>query len=380
MQRSLFCGTQSTDSTFSFADIVNDMDVADSGVSGSVLIVHQLHEGKHQYEVENVVKHNKSGGGKRMIMKGDKLLKINGNDLQHLTPEELAQTIAEGQPMLTVHKSVRKKHSNERKCSTDDALHAVSKEATLLEFSMEMVREEDLLQSKIISGGDEEENGSAKEEDAESNDLLVVTMTETNFIMLRGRGCDAGGSCRGCQGTGCTLNDIVMTSKSSTVTLVSRGGGTLKQMTKLNTPIEHIASHKYLKALCQQKTLYASSHPENLTIYYYKSTCLDKHNPVTLNFTDSDCFLKCSKKEEQVLLQVEAVDKAKLKTISMNDEGTLSYVFYLKTDSSKQRKFESALYQGWYIQITGSASAESVKMAKFDRQQGTQSFLFIITT
>ncbi|XP_077568583.1 uncharacterized protein LOC144193857 [Stigmatopora nigra] len=357
------------------------MDVADTPVSGSVLIVHQLHEGKHQYEVENVVKHKKPNGGKGMIRRGDKLLKINGTYLQYLTPEDLAQSIAEGQPMLTVHKLDRKKDQSEKKCVMDDeALRAVSKEITLLQFALEMVREEDLFQDENVSGAVPEDNSSAEEEGDESDHLLVVTMTETNVLMLRGRGCDSDSSCSECHGRGCTLQDIVLTAKSSTVTLVSRGGGTLKQMTKLNTPIEHIASHKYLKALCPQKTLFASSHPENLTIYYYKTTCLDKHNPVTLNFSDSDCFLKCSKKEEQVLLQVEAVDKTKMKTISMNDEAALSYVFYMTTDRTKQRKFESALYQGWFIQITGSASTESVKMAEVDVRQGTQPFLFIIKT
>ncbi|XP_061526763.1 interleukin-1 family member A isoform X1 [Phycodurus eques] len=364
------------------------MDVADSLVNGSVLIVHQLHEGKHQYEVENVVKPRHSSGGKQIIRRGDKLVQINGTDLQDLRPEEVAQAIAEGQPMLTVHKSRSKKDYNEQSCSMQDCLQPVSKEVTVLQFSMEMVREENLQQSGSDLGGDAEENGGAEDDicpaEDETNklesDLLVVTMTETSFSVLRGRGCDAESACGGCHGTGCTLNDIVMVAKTSTVTLVSRGGGTFKQIKMLNTPVEHVASHKYLRGLCSQKTLYVSPQPEKMTIYYYKSTCLDHHYPVVLNFTDSDCFLKCSKKAEQVLLQVEAVDKKKLKSISMNDETTLSFVFYMKTDSTKQRKFESALYRGWYIQIATSASTDSVEMAKSDGRQGIQSFLFVIQT
>lgn len=34
------------------------------------------------------------------LRKGDKLMQINGADLQDLTPEELAQMLAEGSPML----------------------------------------------------------------------------------------------------------------------------------------------------------------------------------------------------------------------------------------------------------------------------------------
>lgn len=35
----------------------------DSRVKGGVSIVHQLHEGKHHYEVEDVVKFKKANGG-----------------------------------------------------------------------------------------------------------------------------------------------------------------------------------------------------------------------------------------------------------------------------------------------------------------------------
>lgn len=33
-------------------------------VNGGMLIAHKVHEGKHQYEVENVVKHKKTSGEK----------------------------------------------------------------------------------------------------------------------------------------------------------------------------------------------------------------------------------------------------------------------------------------------------------------------------
>ncbi|XP_019742564.1 uncharacterized protein LOC109526012 isoform X2 [Hippocampus comes] len=340
------------------------MDVADSLVNGSVLIVHQLHEGKHRYEVKNVVKHRNSSGGKHIIRRGDTLVQINGTDLQDLPPDQLAQAIAKGQPMLTVHKSGRKKEHFKQLCSMENVLHPISKEATVLEFSMEMVREEVLQQNESGLRGDKEEYGDAEnnlcpaedEEKKRESNLLVVTMTETSFSVLRGRGCDSGSDCRGCHGTGCTLNDIVIVAKSSKVTLVSRGGGTFKQMMALNTAVEHVASHKYLRGLCSQKTLYVSPQP------------------------DSDCFLKCAKKEERVLLQVEAVDKKMMKSISMNDETKLCFVFYMKSDSTKQRTFESALYRGWYMQIASSASTDSVEMAKSDGHQGPQSFLFIIQT
>lgn len=45
-----------------------------------------------------------------------------------------------------------------------------------------------------------------------------------------------------------------------------------------------------------------------ITIYYYKSNIEDKTIrglPVVLNFTESNCFLRCCKSEEKVFLQVE---------------------------------------------------------------------------
>nr|XP_057945762.1 interleukin-1 family member A [Doryrhamphus excisus] len=361
------------------------MDVMESLINGSVLIVHQLHQGKHQYEVENVVQYQKSSGPKQMMRRGDKLVQINGTDLQDYTPKELAQAIAEGCPKLTVHKqgSQSKKQHKDQLCSVEDALHPVSKERALLQFSMEMLREEDLQESESGSRNDAEDNDICPVEDEEKkqdNDLLVVTMNKTSISVIRGRGCDAGSACRGCPGTGCSFSDIVMVSESSTVTLVSRGGGSFKHLKSLDTPIEHVASNKYLRGICSQKTLYASPHPEKMTIYYYKSTCLTPYFPVVLNFTGSDCFLRCSKRGEQVLLQVETCDKQRLRSISMNDETTLSYVFYMKTDPTSQRRFESALYRGWYIQIVTSDATDSVKMAELQEPRECQPFLFIIQT
>ncbi|XP_054627979.1 interleukin-1 family member A isoform X2 [Dunckerocampus dactyliophorus] len=320
-----------------------------------------------------------------MMRRGDKLVQINGTDLQDFTPKELAQAIAEGRPMLTVHKpgNAGKKEHNDQLCSMEDVLQPVSKECTLLHFSMEMLREEDLQERESGSRDDGEDNDIfpvKDEENTQDSDLLVVTMTKTRINVIRGRGCDAGSACCGCHGTGCSFNDIVMVSDSSTVTLVSRGGGTFKHLKSLDTPIEHVASNKYLRGICSQKTLYASPHPEKMTIYYYKSTCLMQHFPVVLNFTGSDCFLRCSKRGEQVLLQVETCDKQRLRSISMNDETTLSYVFYMKSDHTNQRKFESALYRGWYIQIATSDSTDSVKMAELQERRESQPFLFIIQT
>ncbi|XP_070775922.1 uncharacterized protein [Enoplosus armatus] len=355
------------------------MDLKDSLVKGGVLIVHKIHEGKHEYEVENVIKYQKASGGKPFVRRGDKLMQINGMDLQDVMPDELARALAEGNPMLTVHKADRVKEHTEQPPPTEDTLYPVSKESTILSFSMEMKREEGL-----EDGGGREDGGigggicqDANEENGEGRDLLVISMMKTSISVVRGRGCDTGSTCPGCHGTGCTFNDVVVVTESSTVTLVPRGGS-FRQQKPSNVLLKHVPSHHYLRSLCSQKTIYASPNPEKITIYSYKSNIVERifrGIPVVLNLTESNCFLRCCKEGERVLLKVETCEKQRLKHISKSDESTLSFVFYMKADRTKQLKFESALHHGWFIQI---ANTHSVEMGSLDGGQADQAFLFII--
>ncbi|XP_041792685.1 uncharacterized protein LOC121606433 [Chelmon rostratus] len=359
------------------------MDLRDSLVKGGMLIVHRVQEGKHQYEVKNVMKYKKASSVKAFARRGDKLMQVNGIDLQHLTPEELAEMLAEGNPMLTVHKANRVKWHPEESSPPEDTLHPVSKESTELSFSMEMRREEDLEEGRDGEGREdavvEEDVCKAEnEENGEGGGLLIVSMTKTSISVVRGRGCNDGSPCQGCHGTGCTLNDVVVVSESSTVTLVPRGGGTFRQEKLFNAAIEHVPTHQYLRGLCSQRTLYVSPNPEKITIYSYKSNTVDRifrGMPVVLNLTESNCFLRCCKEGEKVFLQVETCEKQRLKQISKSDESTLSYVFYMKSDRSKQRKFESALHLGWFIQIV---NRDFVEMGTLDGGREEQSFFFII--
>ncbi|KAM7424396.1 hypothetical protein PAMA_000644 [Pampus argenteus] len=244
------------------------MDLKDSLVKGSVLISHQIQEGKHHYEVENVVKYKKACGGKPFV-RGDKLMQINGMDLQALTPDELAQMLAQGNPMLTVHKSCIMKEPTEQPSSAEDVLYPFSAEATLISFSMEMRREEDQEESKGSQEGEVSEDGGTEEHvcqtddeaDKKEKDLLIVSMTKTSISVVRGRGCENGSTCHGCNGTGCTFNEVVMVAESSTVTLVPRGGGSFRHEKTLDVFVEHVPSHQYLRGICSQKTLYVSPNP-----------------------------------------------------------------------------------------------------------------------
>ncbi|MEQ2292637.1 hypothetical protein AMECASPLE_025023, partial [Ameca splendens] len=293
----------------SFIDTTCNMDMEDSFVNGGVLIVHKIHEGKHHYEVGKVVKHKKEMGKKMFVRKGDKLMEINGVDLQDLEPEELAQRISEGNPMLSVHKPGKTSENNEQLNLDEDTLQPYNKEVTVLSFSWEMKKEED--------NGEEEGNetidseGDACQDKNKENmegDLLLIHMTNTSISVVRGRGCDGGSPCDGCHGTGCTLNDIVVVAESSTVTLVPRGDVSFRQEKLSDVLIRHVLTHRYLRCLCSEKTVYSSPNPVKITIYYYKSNAMDKMFrgiAVVLNLTGSNCFLRCCKEGDRVLLQTE---------------------------------------------------------------------------
>ncbi|XP_074475596.1 uncharacterized protein LOC141758272 isoform X1 [Sebastes fasciatus] len=351
----------------------------DSLVKGGVLIVHQIHEGKHQYEVGNVMKYKKASQ-KVFVRRGDKLIQINGVDLEDLTPEELAQSLAKDNLILKVHNKASKMGAYaEQSFPAEDTLQPFDKESTTLCFSMEMRRAEDLENEVEQVGGGKEEVCPAEDKENGVRDLLVVSMKKTSFSVVRGRGCDSRSHCHGCPGTGCTFNDVVMVAESSEVVLVPRGSGSFTQITSRNTPIEHVATSLYIRGLCQQRIPYSSPNPEEMTIYYYKTSGSFpfKGQAVVLNFSKTNCFLQCCKEGERVFLQVETCDKKSLKKISKTDESTLSYVFYMKTQGSTPRTFESALHGGWFIQIDDTA-IHRVGVANLDGTMGDEPFFFII--
>lgn len=72
---------------------------------------------------------------------------------------------------------------------------------------------------------------------------------------------------------------------------------------------------------------------------------------------------------------LQTCEKQRLKQISKSDKATLSFVFYMKADRSRQRKFESALHLGWFIQIVNT---DFVEMGTLDGGTEDHSFLFII--
>lgn len=69
-------------------------------------------------------------------------------------------------------------------------------------------------------------------------------------------------------------------------------------------------------------------------------------------------------------------EKQKLEKISKSDPCTLAYVFYMKSERTRNTTFESALHTGWFIQIV--SDTEKVEMVKTDGPREDKFFHIII--
>ncbi|XP_078800431.1 uncharacterized protein LOC144990948 isoform X1 [Oryzias latipes] len=346
------------------------MDRQQSFPDGGVFISHHLCEGKHQYKVEKVVKSKNGRGGKMFgsFSKGDNLMEMNGVGLDNFTPEDLAHSLSEGNSKLKVHTATKQKEQVEEEPPQGEVFVSVSQDFTMMSFSWKMKRGEEL-----------EQNQNTENEvfqDVEMRDLLVINMKKTSISVVIARGCSNMSHGVNCTDTKCTIKEIVLVAEASTVTFVPQGGSI--RLEKLGEVfIEHKPSHRYLKRICSKTGLYTSPNPEKITIRYYKSNSVDKPYrgmPVVLNFTDTNCFLKCCKTEDGMILQIETCEKGRLQQISKSDESTLAFVFYMKADRTKLRTFESALYGGWFICVQENTK---VGMEPLDKMK-EELFFFII--
>ncbi|KAI1898031.1 hypothetical protein AGOR_G00068130 [Albula goreensis] len=196
------------------------MSAKDTPVKGGVSILHQQVEGKHQYEVDHVVKYKKGWLSSGFVRKGDKLLKINGQNLEDVTPEVFAELLTTASPMLTVHQAAAKE--KKKKCADRGGLYPFNKEKTCMRFSLEMMQEQQLDEN---GGGHHRGNSGGGDKGRPDcsgglDDLLLISMRRASISIVKGRGCNPGSPCHDCVGAGCNFNDVVMVAESSQVTLV----------------------------------------------------------------------------------------------------------------------------------------------------------------
>ncbi|XP_077059821.1 uncharacterized protein LOC143711765 [Siphateles boraxobius] len=343
------------------------MDLEGNPVSGGVTLLHTECEGKHSYEVMGFLNYNKG----MFTSKGDKLLMINNINVEDITPEAFADLLVEGSPLLTIHHPCKTK---KEECESEE-LRVIKKEPTLMSFSLMMVSE-----SELEAYGSQEPSPSQPEwEDIEDDsfddeNLLIVSMADTSFSLVLARGCDPDNPCNNCGKTNCKFNEVVVLPAKAEVT--SGSPRKLRQLNqKDNLYIKSFFKEKYVTPynhqICLDNTMSAP-----ITIYYYKITTDSPGIPVVLNFTNTNNFFSCTTKQgvETKILTVMQYKKHDLKTICADDPEKWSLVFYMFCGGDDLRRFESALYRGWFIY---TKNVDQVDMQR-DEQFYSKTFFIII--
>ncbi|KAL7831332.1 hypothetical protein SRHO_G00308350 [Serrasalmus rhombeus] len=293
-----------------------------SSLCGGVSLLHTMADGKHHYEVRNVLAHIQ----RKFFRKGDKILMINGVKTKDLPPKEFANMLCSRSPSLTIHQASI--DTGIKECLECDSIIPYSKEEITLHFRMAMVREE------CLEG---EENGVDPamcewESDYTEDDqeLLLVSMNETSVAVMSGRGCDPENPCDSCGSQGCNLNEVVVVADSCQVTSV--GSEYMKY--------DHVKREEMINLVRYHRSN-TSFVTAPINVYYY--TDLNQNNyigkPVVLEIKETKEFLKCTCESQKVVLKSECCDEKKLK------EEMLSFVFYMKTLKDDTKQFESAAHR-----------------------------------
>ncbi|KAL1265887.1 hypothetical protein QQF64_003914 [Cirrhinus molitorella] len=338
-------------------------------VCGGVLLLHTECDGKHSYGVDGFLNYNKG----MFASTGDKLVMVNNTNVEDLTPKALAELLAEGSPLLTIHHSPKRKTEE---CESEE-IRVSKKEPTIMRFSLMMVREEDL-----DADGEPSEEWEDKyiEDDCLNEDnLLVVSMADTSFSMVVARGCDPDSPCNSCGGINCQFNEVVVLPVTAKITCNSLR--ILKQVRE--------KKNLFLKSFFMKKYVTPGNHhmflrdtmSAKITLYYYTGSMDSKGVPVVLNFTGTENFFCCTTKqgEDKKMLTLVSHNKKDLKNICPDDQEKWSLVFYMSGGGDNLRRFESALYGGWFIytQNTDNRALDMQKEDQFDSKQDS-AFSFII--
>ncbi|XP_065097195.1 interleukin-1 family member A isoform X1 [Paramisgurnus dabryanus] len=348
-----------------------------SSFSGGVTLLHTEQDGKHSYEVKNFISLDKGF----FAREGDKILKINQENIEDVTPEMLAYMLIAGSPMLTIHQPTRPK---KEECSSEE-IKAFNKEPTMMNFCLKMVREEDLDKE-----GDQEQPLPEREWEkcVKEDNLLFISMAETSLTLVVGRGCDPAHPCYNCGRTDCQINDVVVIPERAEIAftpIISDGSLIVNRVRERdNLFLKSYFINKYITP-SNEELILKDTMSAKITIYYYMPTIPDKAGlPVVLNFTGTNNFFRCSTKkgENEKILEVVSHNRKDLKNICADDQEKWSLVFYMSASAEDLRRFESALHRGWFISTQRVNCDKVDKADKVDMRKKNESepfkFYFVI--
>uniref|UniRef100_A0A8C1YCH2 Interleukin-1 beta n=1 Tax=Cyprinus carpio TaxID=7962 RepID=A0A8C1YCH2_CYPCA len=339
-------------------------------VCGGVMLLHNEREGKHSYKVNSFFNYNKG----KFASKGDKVIMINNTDVEDLTPQAFAELLVEGSPLLTIHHSPQ---SKTEECESEE-INVRKKEPTVMRFSMMMVREEDL-KATGVQPSPEWEDKDIEDDCFSKDNLLLVSMAETKFSVVVARGCDPYSPCNSCGGMNCQFNEVVVLPSTAEITLNS-SRILMRIREQNNVFIKSFLMEKYVTPE-NQHMLLKDTMSAKITLYYYTITTDCEGVPVVLNFSGTENFFCCTTKqgEDKKILTVMNHNKKDLKRICPDDREKWSLVFYMSCGRDNLRRFESALYRGWFIytQRVDDREVDMQKEDQFDSKQDS-AFSFII--
>uniref|UniRef100_A0A8C1I957 Interleukin-1 beta n=1 Tax=Cyprinus carpio TaxID=7962 RepID=A0A8C1I957_CYPCA len=350
-------------------------------VSGGVMLLHTESEGKHSYEVKGFLNYNKGTFARwdylsiylsvclsvylsiylsiylsklsgclfihlylLLFSNGDKLIMINNKYMEDLTPRAFAELLVEGSPSLTIHHSPKRKTEE---CESEE-ISVHTKEPTVMRFSLMMVREEDL-EATGVEPSPEWESEDIEDDCFSDDNLLLVSMAGTRFSMVVPRGCDPVNPCNCCGGMNCQFNEVVVLPATAEITFNS--SRILKRVNEqTNVILKSVLMGKYVTPENQWMFL-RDTMSAKITLYYYTATMGREGVPVVLNFTGTENFFCCTTKqgEDKKILTLVSHNKKDLINICPGDQEKWPLVFYMSSDGDNIRRFESALYKGWFI-------------------------------
>ncbi|XP_051957785.1 uncharacterized protein LOC127626207 isoform X1 [Xyrauchen texanus] len=340
-------------------------------VSGGVTLLHTESEGKHSYEVKNFLNYNNG----IFVRNGDTVLMLNGKDTEGLCPDEVAEILSEGSPLLTIHHPCKV----QTECTSEE-IRVYKKEPTVISFSLMMVKEEDL-----GTGGHQEtphpeeelEDTDIKDDCFSDEEFLLVSFGDTSFSMVVSRGSDADNPCHNCGETDCQFNEVVVMPETAEIAF-NRSRIVRMMKERSNLFLKSYIKGKYVTPSREQIFL-KDTMSAPITIYYYMVNILDSNAgvPVVLNFTGTNNFFRCTTEQDKKTLKVESYTKSELKNICADDPEKWSFVFYMTSEKDSLRRFESALHRGWFIHIQNVCDSNEVDMDERENDKSNMFFIII---
>ncbi|XP_041067518.1 uncharacterized protein LOC121290734 isoform X2 [Carcharodon carcharias] len=342
-------------------------------LKGGVVISHQILEGKHHYEVQDVLHCNVAHS---LFRRGDHLLHLNEESVFDIPPETVAELLRENSTLLTLHRPEPSTECHAPEEPSEVVYWPYDKQKVKLQFSLQLVQippDSEGPERPATSDCDDTAwpEGIGRKDRGHAGPETFSTPPSSRASANAGEG-NGGATCG--RTKACAL--LVALNCVSVSTLRGRG--------------PHCSSG-IVCAVCKKKdcdvhTINVNSDTKSelycleahVTIFYYKSNKILKPYcgmPVVLNFSKTNYFLVCHSEGNNVLLRIEESTSESLKKITEYSPNW-RFIFYMKERQDGTLSFESAQHRGWFI--NNQWSKQVVGMKRTMAETLNADFIFIL--